>query len=132
MTIPRIDSISQSIAISGFTDGGRREGYIDLTSRIPAGSFVTGWKADITTRFTGGTNSRIELTVGDVADPSAYSSAGWQRVDGGAPNVMGDTTDQFLPLQGTVRVWVRALFDFGSVVGGALDIEVYFLRTVAR
>ena len=132
--LPRIDYIEQSIAISGFTDSGHLTGYIDLTDLIPEGSLVLGWKGDITTRFTGGTARRVSLSVGTPDDPEAFGQR--RVVTMGASAALGDVpaagqaTDN-IGNERRVRVTVYDDWDFGAVTGGALDISVYFVRTVA-
>ena len=130
--VPRLDSVSQSIAISGFTNDGMQFGHIDLTDKIPAGSFVTGWKASITTRFTGSAGGRGMLAVGTPASAAAFSHAGEHMTEGVSAE-LGDVTlpeQAYRPLETVVRVTVTDLFDFDNVTGGAVAITVFFMRTV--
>lgn len=125
--VPRIDSVSQSIAISGFTNGGKTFGYIDLTTSTPAGSIVLGAKGDITTRFTGGVLVTVE--IGTPGDPERYCLA--KPLSTNAGNAFGSGSSAFNQNAQKIRVTVRDAFDFDSVSGGALTVTVYFVRTVA-
>lgn len=132
--VPRLESISQSVAISGFTDDGVLSGHIDLTTKLPAGSIVQGWKADVTTRFTGAAGNAAVLAVGTPGEPLAFSANGWQLL--WAVDRLGDVPRpeeavRTLRADQPVRVTVRDSFDFGNVAGGAFSIEVYYLRTEA-
>lgn len=133
--LPRLDSVSQSIAISGFTDDGLESGHIDLDDLIPAGSVVLGWKAEVTTRFTGG-HDRTEFAVGTPSDPAAFCAGGWRGLQDGATSAHGDlpaageATDG-IGVERRVRVSVRDVVDFGTVTGGAMTIAIYFVRTEA-
>jgi len=127
--VPRVESIEQAIAISGFTNSGRETGYIDLSVQVPKESLVLGWKGLITTRFTGGSAGRTTLSVGTPATPEAYGGA--QAVESGASSVRGDNGGGFQTLAQNIRVTVADRLDFDNVSGGAVTITVYYLRTVA-
>ena len=134
--IPRVDSLSQAIAVSGFTNGLHASGHIDLTDELPHGAMVLGWKGEITTRFTGSTGGRVELDVGSPGDPDAFSAAGPKRVEG-VGNWISDIprADSAFDNAGNarkVRVTLTDTFDFDNITGGALTIEVFYLQTEAR
>ena len=131
--VPRLDSIVQSIAISGFTNDNRSSGHIDLTDRIPAGSLVLGWKASVTTRFTGSSAERADLVLGTPGEIEAFSASGPRILERGASNAFGDTprAGQEIGVERVVRVTVDDGFDFDSITGGALTVSLYFVRTVA-
>jgi hypothetical protein len=128
--LPRLETIEQSVAISGFTDDGQRSGHLDLTAKIPAGSFVVGWKGTITTRFTGGVSEQTLLSVGTPADPGRFGS---RRVEGVGREIglaPGDNA-RYAPVESAIRLTVEDLMDFGNIVGGALDFSLVYVRTVA-
>ncbi len=133
--VPRLDSIEQSIAISGFTDAQHRDGYIDLDDKLPVGSFVMGWRGSVTTRFTGGLAGQTQLAVGMPGDELAFSRHGWIPVESGAANELADVPDPAFTadppgVERTIRVTVRDELDFGNISGGALTVTVYYMRTV--
>jgi len=127
--VPRVESIEQAIAISGFTNSGKKSGYIDLDTQVPAESIVQGWKGLITTRFTGGSAGRTTLSVGTPGTPDAYGAA--VAVESGSPNVRGSGASEFLPIAQNIRVTVEDRLDFDNVSGGAVTITVYYVRTIA-
>lgn len=134
--IPRLDLITQSVAISGFTDDGKSTGHIDLTDKIPAGSIVLGWKGAITTRFTGGTGNHVSLAVGTPGNSTAFSVQTFREVSNNAGSKIADVPEpesaaDAIGSERTIRVTVMDRVDFGQVDGGALTLYLYYLRTEA-
>lgn len=132
--IPRLDSITQSIAVSGFTDDGRESAHLDLTDLIPVGSIVQGWKASITTRFTGGLGGRVYISVGTPDAPEAFSATGRKTVTLGASSTLADVPAAGQAVENIgnarrVRVTIADDVDFANVTGGALTVSVYYVRT---
>ena len=134
--IPRVDVISQAVAISGFTDDGKSYGHIDLTDKIPAGSIVLGWKGSITTRFTGGTGDHVSLAVGTPGNSTAFSVQAFREVSNNAGSKIADVPEpesaaDAIGSDRTIRVTVMDRVDFGQVSGGAITLSLYYLRTEA-
>jgi hypothetical protein len=144
--IPRLDSISQSIAVSGFTDDALDSGHLDLTQLLPANAFVQGWRAEITTRFTITDQDNLEnkrstsggeilLAVGTAERELAFSSKGFQQVNGMMPSPADVplAAEVVAPVARHIRVTLAetATQDFGSIAGGAVTVTVYFIRTEA-
>ncbi len=118
--------ISQTLDFGDFTDGGGASGYIDLTTGdIPAGSIVTGWKAAVSTGFTGDTTAVIE--VGKAGDTDAYSADVAQSVLAAA--TVGSSAKEALAFVGaatTPRVTVTGGSDWGNIAAGSMIVTIYY------
>ena len=129
LSVPKINVTSQSMAYSDFTDNGDATGYKDMTDKMPAGAIPQGFKAVVTTGFTGDTSATIQVGVsGDldrfssVTDQSVYSAG---TVGAGAP---ADACDGMNAAQ-TIRVTVTSATDFTSVSAGEMTVYVYWIET---
>ena len=120
-------SVSQSLEIGDFTDNADDTGYIDFTTDdIPAGSAVIGWKAVVSTGFTGDTTALIE--VGVVGDTDAWSSNTAQSVLAAA--TVGSAAKAlyaFIAAASTPRVTVTGGADFGAIAAGVMVVTVYYI-----
>jgi hypothetical protein len=121
---------SQSLAFGDFTDNTDTTGYIDITTaQLPAGAIPLGWKAIVSTGFTGDTTAVI--SVGGTSDLDRFSEAVDQSVlaagtVGGTPPIDGG--DGMAAAQ-TIRVTVTGGADFGAITAGVMVVEVYYLAT---
>jgi len=128
---PRVDSlISQTLAYGDFTDNGDATGYIDFDSDLPEGAIVLGFKADVTTGFTGDTSAVIK--VGKAGDTDAFSAETNKSVF--AVDIVRSAADQAnaaCDANVTPRVTVTTNADFTSVSAGAMTVTIYYLDTGA-
>lgn len=132
--VPRLGNIEQSVAISGFTDDSGRSGHIDLDVRVPTGSIVLGWVAEVTTVFTGGVGGgATTFTVGTPGNPDAFTQNAPRMLERGSSNSFGDVPKsvQDLGVERIVRLTVTDVADFGNITGGALTLNLLFVRTIA-
>ncbi|MCP4376269.1 MAG: hypothetical protein GY794_08865 [bacterium] len=118
--------VSQTLDFGSFTDNGDASGYVDFTSgSIPAGSIVTGWKAVVSTGFTGDTTAVIE--VGESGDSDAYSADVAQSVLAAA--TVGSAAKEALAFVGsatTPRVTVTGGADWGNIAAGSMTVTIYY------
>ena len=117
---------SQTLDFGDFTDNGDDSGYIDFTSgTIPVSSMIVGWKAVVTTGFTGDTTAIVE--VGIASDSDAYSEDTAQSVlaaatVGSAPKAL----EAFVGSAATPRVTVTGAADFGNISAGSMTVTIYY------
>lgn len=123
-----VSRITQTVAIADFTDGTGTSGYVDLTTQLPAGSLVLGWRAVVTGAFAGDTTAVME--VGKAGATSAYSTTtnGSCFTTGtiGSASVLATS---FAAAATSVRVTVTGGADFTSIVtdaGGEATITVFY------
>lgn len=127
-----VRSISESVAVGDFTDGGGTSGYIDLDTQLPAGAIPLGFKFTTTGAFLGDTSAVISVGVsGDtdrfasVTDQSVFATG---TVGAGVP---ADACDGMAAAQ-TVRVTVTTAADFTSCKSngtGAGTLELFYIAT---
>jgi hypothetical protein len=128
LTGKQVKVLSQMIAFGDFVDDGGTSGYLDLTDKIPAGSFVLGWLYGGSDGFTGDVSAQME--VGVVATADKYSAVANGSVFGAAATVgsICKTTGVVLELvEATVRVTVTTATDFTKVAGGSGTIDVLYV-----
>ena len=53
--------LSETVAKSGFTDGGSTSGYVDLATQIPAGSLILGCEYNVVGAASGDTSAVIQV-----------------------------------------------------------------------
>ncbi|MDP6546119.1 MAG: hypothetical protein QGH60_19235 [Phycisphaerae bacterium] len=118
--------VSQALDVGDFTDNGDATGYVDFTSgTIPAGSIVIGFKAVVTTGFTGDTTAVIE--VGVSGDTDAYSEDTAQSVLGaGTVGSAAGALDAFVGSASTPRVTVTGAGDWGNISAGSMTVTIYY------
>jgi hypothetical protein len=135
LAVPKVTAIvSQALAVAAFTDNANTTGYIDITTQIPAGSIVLGWKAVVSGGFTGDTTATIQVGVSGTLDK--YSAVTTNSVF--AAGTVGcapckSATNVFEAAAVTARVTVTGTADFTSIVtsaSGAMVVTIYVLQTV--
>jgi hypothetical protein len=120
-----ISRITQTVAFGDFTDNTDPTGYIDLTTKLPAGSLVVGWRAVVTTGFTGDTTAVVQ--VGKAGSLAAYSTVTSGSVLAAA--TVGSASVLATSFEGaetTVRVTVTGGADFTSISAGEMTITVFY------
>lgn len=131
LAVPAVRSATQSINVSEFTDDLGTSGHLDLTTQIPAGSVVLGWKMISSAGWTGDTNANV--TLGTAGTATAYSAN-----TGG--DIFGATTVLSAPAAATanvdavttVRMTVTGATDFTAIktaAAGAGNVTYYWLQT---
>ena len=132
-TAPAIDSITQSVTVSEFTDGGSTAGTLELTEVVPAGAVLLGSKVLVTGAFDGDTSAT--LIIGDGSDtdrymtgtPSVFAAAA-TGIETGVPSGNKLVTADNQPV-----LTVTTAADFSSCKtadNGAATVTIYFIRTV--
>jgi hypothetical protein len=120
---------SQSLAYGDFTDNEDATGYIDVTTQLPAGALPLGFKAVVTTGFTGDTTATIQ--VGVATDLDRFSLNTDQSVLAAASVGSLAATDgaDGMNAAQTIRVTVTGGADFTSISAGVMTVEVYYIAT---
>jgi hypothetical protein len=122
---------SQSLAYGSFTDNTNATGYIDFTSgQLPAGAIVLGWKATVTTGFSGDTTAT--MMVGISGDTDAFSANTAQScLAAGTIGSASLAATAALPIATaqTPRVTVTGGSDFTSISAGVASVEIYYILT---
>jgi hypothetical protein len=121
-------SHTETFAIASFTDNTNTTGYKDFARQLPKNSLVIGWKAVVSTGFTGDTSATV--IVGISGDTDAFSSvttnscyaAGTVGCGAGAAS-----TNQFCAAATTPRVTVTGNADFTSITAGSMKITLYYV-----
>lgn len=132
LAVPKVAAIvSQSLAASAFTDGGGTTGYIDITTQVPAGSFVLGWKAVASAGFAGDTTATVQVGVSGTVDKYSVVTTGSVFASGTVGSSV-KAGNNFEATAVTARVTVTSSADFTSVVsgGGVMVVTLYVVKTV--
>lgn len=120
-----VGRVSRTMAFSDFTDNTNATGYCDITTQIPAGALVLGWKAVTTTGFTGDTTAVIQVGiaggVGNYSTTTNGSVAGAGTV--GSASVLATS---FCAAATTARVTVTGGADFTSISAGSMTVTVFY------
>jgi len=120
-----VSRITQTVAFGAFTDNTDATGYIDLTAKLPAGSLVLGWRAVVTTGFSGDTTAVVQ--VGKAGALSAYStSTSGSVLAAGTVGSASVLATSFEGAETTVRVTVTGGADFTSITAGEMTITVFY------
>jgi len=131
LAVPKYgSSTSQTLLYNAFTDNTDATGYIDFTTdQVPAGAIPLGFKAVVTTGFTGNTTAVIE--VGVAGDTDRFSSVTDQSVLAAATVGAGAATDAADGMNAaqTIRVTVTGATDFTTISAGNMTVYVYWLAT---
>ncbi len=130
-TLPRVNVISESMAFGDFTDNTDTTGFYDfVSSTLPAGAIPLGFKAIVSTGFTGDTTAVIQ--VGIAGDLDRFSLNTDQSVLAAASVGSLPATDgaDGLDAASTPRVTVTGGADFTSISAGVMVVYVYYLATV--
>ena len=120
---------SQSLVYSAFEDNLDTTGYIDFTGSLPAGAFVIGWQAIVSTGFTGDTTADIQVGIEDYI--GIFSADTAQSVLAAA--TVGSATLAATGYVGTAvnpRVTVTGGADFGSITAGSMTVKIYYTGVI--
>ena len=126
---PKLKKLQQVLALADFTDNTNTTGYADFDEQLPAGAVPLGWKAVVSTGFTGDTTAVIQ--VGVAGDLDRFSNVTDQSVLAAGTvgsRVADDALDGIAAAQ-TPRVTVTGTADFTSIVAGAMTVELYYIET---
>lgn len=128
-----IRKLAQAIAVGGFTDGGSASGYIDLTSKLPAGAIPLGWRFVGSGAFDGDTSAVLEVGVSGDTDRFSADTAGsvFAVATIGSLAIAADAC-KGIAAEVTVRVTVTTAADFTACKTsgkGAGTLELYYLVT---
>lgn len=114
-----IVGLTESIVASAMTDGGSTSGHKDFANTIPAGSHILGWRAVVSTAFTGDTSATI--MVGVSGDTDRFSADTSQSVFAtgtvGSASLAADALDTMATAI-TPRVTITSATDFTNVAAG--------------
>lgn len=127
-----IGVISETVAIGDFTDNEDTTGYVDLSEQLPAGAIPLGWKAVVSTGFTGDTSAVLQAGVsGDLDRFSAVTDQSVLAAGTVGASSLGqsDVLDGIGGAQ-SIRLTVTGAADFSSISAGELTFYQYYLRTV--
>jgi len=117
--------VSQTLVYSDFTDNGDATGYIDFDTDLPANAIVVGWKAVVSTGFTGDTTAVVQ--VGVSGDLDKYSGVTTASVLAAATvGALGNTDSAMATTAKTPRVTVTGGADFTSISAGSMVISLYY------
>ena len=119
---------SQSLVFSDFTDNTNTTGYIDITTQIPAGSIVLGWKAVTSVGFTGDTTAVIQVGVSGAVDKYSAVTSG-SVVAAGTVGSTVKAGNVFEAAAATARVTVTGGADFTSITAGTMVGTLYVVKT---
>lgn len=118
---------SQILNIDDFTDNTNTTGYIDVTTKLPAGAVPIAWKANVLEGFAAST-----ISVGVSGDTDRFSADTTQSI--ATTGEVGSTVIAADACKGigaavTVRVTVTEDSDFGDLVAGSMKLFVYYIKT---
>lgn len=119
--------IEQDIVIGDFTDNADATGYVDTDDTLPAGALVLGWKATVTTGFTGDTSASAQLGIAgnlNAFTTTAASVLAAATVGAAAP---GSGDSPVLASAAAARLTVTGASDFGGISAGALTLKIAYV-----
>ncbi|MGR3219622.1 MAG: capsid cement protein [Candidatus Anammoxibacter sp.] len=128
-SLPRVNVISESVAFGDFTDGGSTTGLIDLTPKLPAQAIPLGFKADVTTGFSGDTTAVIQVGISGDVDRFSIKTDQSVLATGKVGSLPATDGADGMDAEQTVRVTVTGGADFTSIDAGVMIIYVYYLAT---
>ncbi len=122
--------VSQELDHAAFTDNLNTTGYIDITTQIPAGAIVLGWKAVCSEGFTGDTTAIVQVGIAGTLDKYSASVAGSVF----APATVGSSVkagNVYEPALITARVTVTGATDFTLILAatGKMVVTIYYIPT---
>lgn len=123
-----IKSISETVAFDDFTDVDTT-GYVDMSTDIPAGAIVLGWRADVTEGFASDTTAVMQ--VGVEGDVDAFSADTTQSVltDDSVAMSASLAATAACTTATTPRITVTGAADFTSIDAGEMTVEIFYLPT---
>jgi len=133
LAVPKVNqNVSQTLAYGAFTDNLDKTGYIDFTTdQIPAGAIPLGFKAVVTTGFTGDGSADIEVGVAGDTDrftADTSTSVFTSSTVEGSNALAVDACDGMNAAQ-TIRVTVTGGADFTSISAGSMVVTLYWVET---
>jgi len=119
--------LSNTIVYSAMTDNTNTTGYKDFTVTVPAGSLIHGWKAVVSTGFTGDTTATMQVGVSGDLDRFSADTAQSCLAAGtiGSAAIAADTLDG-VSAAVTPRVTVTGAADFTSISAGSMIVTVMY------
>ena len=124
-----VNSISENMLFSAFTDGASATGHKDFAAALPAGAIVLGWEAEVLTGFTGDTTATAKVGVtGGVGNYSA-DTAQSVLAAGKFGSASVAATSYVATAGATPRVTVTGAADFTSIAAGAMNVTIFYIET---
>ena len=130
--ITNLSVLTESFGIADFTDGTDTTGYVDFSSKIPAGALPIAWKAVVTEGFAGDTTAVIQVGKSGDVDMLSASTDGSCLATGTvgsavlAANALDEIDNAFTP-----RVTVTGGADFTTIAtaaNGAVTVSIYYIE----
>lgn len=127
--------LQQTIEYGDFTDGGGTAGTKALTKPLPDGAIVLGWKANVRTAFTGGTNSSAAITVGDgstadcyspATDPSVYTANIVSRTGLNQDDINANLVP-YTDAEVAVTLTINVDAAWSTIAAGVMDFTLYYV-----
>lgn len=122
--------VSQTLNIADFTDNTNATGYIDITTQLPAGAIVLGWKAVVTTGFTGDTSAAMQVGIAGTLDAFSVVTTNSCLAAGTVGASAKLSTNSYRTAATTVRVTVTGAADFTSITAGSMKVSIYYISTI--
>ena len=122
-----INKITATVGFAAFTAGGAAVGTYSLTEYIPAGALDLGTAVTSVTGFTGDTSAA--MTIGDGTDVDRYNTSTINVFATAAGGIASGAPSGALyhAAQVTPKLTITTAADWGSVDGGSVTIEMYYI-----
>jgi hypothetical protein len=120
--------LSETVAKSGFTDGGSTSGYVDLATQIPAGSLILGCEYNVVGAASGDTSAVIQ--VGKSGSTAIFTADTAQSVfAAGLKGSAAPVATQYVGAAVTPRVTITSGSDFGLISADmSIDVRIWYRR----
>lgn len=121
--------ISQVMDYDDFTDNEDTTGYCDFEKALPAGAVPLGWRAKVSTGFTGDTTAVMQVGIdGDVNKYSANTAQ--SCLAAGTVGSLALAVDAMTGHSAakTPRVTVTGGADFTSIEAGSMQVEIFYIE----
>ena len=128
----RIQRLVEVVNFDDFTDGGSTAGTLSLTSTIPANCVVTGWKAVVSTGFSGDTSATLLVGISGNTDLYTYNETGVNiftaATYGAFCDYQGSGDVPFSSSARTVLLTLTSASDFTNVAAGKMALYISYVE----
>jgi len=129
LAVPKVNVISQQVAIGDFTDNEDATGYVDLATQLPKGAVPLATKFVVTTGFTGDTTATVQAGVsGDLDRFTEQTDQSVLAAGTVGSTPPADCCDGIGAAQ-TIRITVTGSADFSNISAGEMTVYVYYIET---
>lgn len=131
-TVGLIGVLSETVAVTAFTDGGAAVGTYQMQGSVPAGAVLLGTKVLVPAGFAG--NTSAAMTIGDGTDVDRYNTSTVDVFTTAAAGVQSGVPsgNKLITTANRPTLTITTASDFTSAVSngsGIVTVVIYYLQT---